>query len=444
MHETSKYFRQDELLKAVRLEFERGLKKQNSKEIKGSLFSNEDCLMSGLALFTFKFPSLLQFDGATRLDDGLGQNIKALFQLNHSAPSDTYMRERLDEIDPSVSRGAFTKIFALLQRSHHLDHFQFMGRYLISLDGTGVFSSSSIHCSNCCVKEHRNGTKTYYHQILAAALVHPDQKVVYPLAPEPIMKEDGSQKNDCERNATKRWVQDFKREHPHLKATILADGLACNEPLIRLLQENNLSYILVCKEGDHTYLKNWIDALGPEDMMQKETISPTGTYRYAIMKDVPLKDGPNAPSVTVVSFQETTPKSKRKWLWVTDLDVTLENVKEFTKGARSRWKIENETFNTLKNQGYQFEHNFGHGNKYLHRVLTSLMMLAFFIDQCLQAVNKRFQAALAHLGSKRALWDRMRNAIFHWLLPDFETLYYLIVHPPPLINVPSVVGTHRS
>ncbi|MBM3611296.1 MAG: transposase [Alphaproteobacteria bacterium] len=440
MQETSKYFRHDELLRVVRVEFEKGLKRQKSPEVKGSLFSNVDCLMSGLALFTFKFPSLLQFDEATREEGVLGKNIKTLFELNHSAPSDTYMRERLDAIDFAVSRTAFTKIFGLLQRSHLLDHFQFMGRYLISLDGTGVFSSSSVHCSNCCVKEHRNGSKTYYHQILGAALVHPDQKVVYPLAPEPIMKEDGNQKNDCERNATKRWVQDFKREHPHLKATILADGLACNEPLIRLLRENNLSYILVCKEGDHTYLKDWIEALGPEDMVQKQTVSSKGTYAYSLMKDVPLKDGPNTLRTTVVSFQETTPTSTRKWLWVTDLDVTLANVEEFTKGARSRWKIENETFNTLKNQGYQFEHNFGHGNKYLHRVLTSLMMLAFFIDQCLQSVNKRFQAALERLGRKRALWDRMRNSIFHWILPDFETLYHLIAHPPPATNVPSILG----
>ena len=150
------------------------------------------------------------------------------------------MRERLDKIPASVTRQAFSNLFTLLQRSKTLENFQFFNdSYLISLDGTGVFSSQSVHCENCCTKHHRDGRITYHHQILAASIVHPDQKVVYPLAPEPIMKGDGDKKNDCERNASKRWVRDFRREHPHLKTIILADGLASNEPFISLLREHN-------------------------------------------------------------------------------------------------------------------------------------------------------------------------------------------------------------
>ena len=37
---------------------------------------------------------------------------------------------------------------------------------------------------------------------------------------------------------------------------------------------------------------------------------------------------------------------------------------------RARWKIENETFNTLKNQGYHFEHNYGHGEQHLSVVFV--------------------------------------------------------------------------
>ena len=115
------------------------------------------------------------------------------------------MRERLDEIAPAVVRPAYTALFSVLQRSKILEQFRFFKDYhLISVDGTGVFSSNKIHCEQCCTKEHKNGTTTYHHQILEAALVHPDQKVVYPLCPEPIMKSDGMLKNDCERNALKR------------------------------------------------------------------------------------------------------------------------------------------------------------------------------------------------------------------------------------------------
>jgi len=41
------------------------------------------------------------------------------------------------------------------------------------------------------------------------------------------------------------------------------------------------------------------------------------------------------------------------------------NAYQIMRGGRARWKIENETFNTLKNQGYNFEHNYGLGKKNL-------------------------------------------------------------------------------
>ena len=49
--------------------------------------------------------------------------------------------------------------------------------------------------------------------------------------------------------------------------------------------------------------------------------------------------------------------------------------------ARTRWRVENEAFNTLKNQGYEFERNYGHGKQFLSSTLAGLMMLAFLVDQ---------------------------------------------------------------
>lgn len=58
------------------------------------------------------------------------------------------------------------------------------------------------------------------------------------------------------------------------------------------------------------------------------------------------------------------------------------------------------------------------------------MMLAFFIDQCLRHVNKRFQAAVEKWGSKSSVWELMRSFLFIYEIPDFETLYHYIVDPP--------------
>jgi len=118
------------------------------------------------------------------------------------------------------------------QRGKVVERFSYYdGHYLLSIDGTGYFSSHEIHCKHCCEKHHRNGDITYYHQMLGAALVHPEHSHVLPLAPEPIIKQDGVKKNDCERNAGKR----LRQTHPHLKFIVIEDGLASNGPHIKKL-----------------------------------------------------------------------------------------------------------------------------------------------------------------------------------------------------------------
>jgi len=102
------------------------------------------------------------------------------------------------------------------------------------------------------------------------------------------------------------------------------------------------------------------------------------------------------------------------------------------RGARARWKIENETFNTLKNQGYHFEHNFGHGHQHLSTVLMHLMMLAFFIDQIQQRCCRLFQAAVTAARSKTRFWQKLRTRFDLCLIPDWETLYRSIIAPPQI------------
>src|ERR671916_2292734 len=87
-----------------------------------------------------------------------------------------------------------------------------------------------------------------------AALIHPDKREVIPLMPEPIVKPDGSEKNDCERNAAKRFVTQFRQDHPHLKVIVTEDSLSSNAPHIETLQAHNMRYLLGVKEGDHAFL----------------------------------------------------------------------------------------------------------------------------------------------------------------------------------------------
>jgi len=112
---------------------------------------------------------------------------------------------------------------------------------------------------------------------------------------------------------------------------------------------------------------------------------------------------------------------------VTDLKITRQSALPIMRGGRCRWKIENETFNTLKNQGYHFEHNFGHGKQHLSVVFSVLMMLAFLIDQVQQISSPLFNAVWDKLGSKRAYWDNIRSHFRHFIFHSMEHLYRAIL-----------------
>ena len=394
-----------------------------------------DHLMSGLALFVLKYPSLLQFD-QNRFCQQTQTNLKTLYGVAH-IPSDTQLRARLDDVNPKDLRSAFTRLFNLLQRSKVLEKFSYsinesiqtkttekpQHYFLLSIDGTQFFSSSKVHCENCCEKNHRNGKTTYYHQMLSAAIVHPNQSIVFPLAPEPIQQQDGETKNDCERNAAKRLLADIRREHPHLKLIVVEDGIASNGPHINQLKSLNYNFILGAKPKDHKVLFETIET-SPETAFYTWTDDKKIEHAFQYLNNTPLNATHANLNINFFKYQETHPSGKvQNFSWVTHLPLSQETLMALMRAARSRWKIENETFNTLKNQSYHFEHNFGHGHAHLANVMANLMFLGFFIDQIQFICCRKFQRALKKAKSKVQLWQQLRAAWFCFLLPDWETYY---------------------
>ena len=211
----------------------------------GQQFSLPDVLMSGLAVFSLKYPSLLKFD-EQRNEARIRANLKALYGVQQ-APCDTQMRSVLDRVDPIEVRAPFIQINQRLYDQGILESFRYLGGFLISVDGTGEFSSSHIHCPQCCTRQHRNGEIGYHHQLLGAVIVHPDQKQVIPLFPEAITHQDGETKNDCEANASKRLLRAIRKAFPNWPFRVIEDSLSANGPHINLLKELNIGYIISVK-----------------------------------------------------------------------------------------------------------------------------------------------------------------------------------------------------
>ena len=136
------------------------------------------------------------------------------------------------------------------------------------------------------------------------------------------------------------------------------------------------------------------------------------THTFKILNNVPLNQSNQDVRVNFIEYWEYSKKKDKVTYhnsWVTDFTLTKNNAYTIMRGGRARWKIENETFNTLKKQGYHFEHNFGLGKKHLAEVFTMLMMLAFLVDQTQQLCCPLFQAVLAKLKYKKTLWHRIRS-----------------------------------
>jgi len=407
----------------------------------------ENALQSGFALFALKFPSLLKFE-EERKERGMS-NLTNIFLVDQ-VPSDTQMREIIDGVSPKEIRKLFKKIFKKIQKAKKLEAFEFMRlknapHYLLPVDGTGYFSSHTVSCPSCQVKSHKNGDVTYYHQMLGAAIVHPSMKTVIPMAPEPILKQDGAKKNDCEYNAFKRLAEQFRNDHPKLNVIIAGDALYAKGALIKILNQYSMSYILNVKPKGNEKLFDFIqgsDHRGHVLYHEKQEsigdkIKKTVTHKFRYKNGVPIDN--NSSLELQVNFLEyweitewTSSKGKhsreeKHFSWVTDIYLNKNTIWKIMKGGRARWTIENEVFNTLKNQGYHFEHNFGHGEKNLSTNFAMLMMLAFYMDQVQEMACKSFQKILKLLRKCR-VWERIKTFYQLVKVDNWTSLLELLIN----------------
>ena len=275
--------------------------------------------------------------------------------------------------------------------------------------------------------EHPEEEVTYYHNMFCAAIVHPDKKIVLPFAPEPIMKTDGASKNDHERNASKRLYADARREHPHMKFIIVEDAIASNVPHLTDLKALNMRYIIGAKPGDHKFLFDLVKKSQCTEYSHQTEDGKTHRYRY--INQVQLNNSHPDFKTNFVEYWETDKNGEvQHFSWITDITITDENVYHIMRGGRVNWRIENNTFNTLKNQDYHFSHNFGHGYKNLSTVFGMLMMLAFFVDQVQELSCHLFKKARANFKSRTSLWETIRNLFKQFFLLSWDDLFRGIAH----------------
>jgi transposase len=403
----------DKLIKLVRS----GFSKVSDPRRNNSSYELSSFLNLSFAMFHLKDSSLSSFKEQFSVRS---ENLKRVYGAD-VLPGDTAVRQTIDQVDPKELQTLFKPQLDFLKSQGVIKQRRVLDDYTtVTVDGTGHYCSGTKSCPQCMVKNHRNGKRSYYHQLLGAVSVHPDESTVFPVACEAIVKQDGSTKNDCELNASKRIIPQIRAALGEEKIIAVFDALYCNGPHIKLLRENKMNYIIGTK--GKTYVDIQVEDLrekGALETFSWQTKDHNCTVNY--VNGLILNGQHQEILINYFEFIETDQKSGETTFystWIIDIEITEQNIKELVAVARSRWKIENETFNTLKNQGYHLEHNFGHGKKNLATNFAILTFLAFLIDQIAQHLDKDFQAAKTVCKTFKSLWEKIKSIFY--LLPTMS------------------------
>ena len=395
---------------------------------KNRTYSIEDVALAAFSVFFTQSPSFLAHQIAMTKSRGLS-NAQTLFGLS-KIPCDNHIRDLLDHVPATQIFPMFDRIFHALHEQGHLQAFQVLdGQLLVALDGTQYHSSTSIHCDQCSVTQHRNGQTTYSHAVVTPVIVAPGQRYVLPLAPEFITPQDGHQKQDCENAAAKRWLSQYAKGFQGHQITVLGDDLYSRQPLCEQILAASWNFLFVCKPTSHKTLYEWLEGLerlgGIHTLTRqrrKGKRKTLDTYRFA--SQLPLRDGDAA--LTVDWCELTTTDENGKVLYrnafVSNQTITADNVEAMVQAARTRWKVENENNNTLKTKGYHLTHNFGHGKHHLSATLATLNLLAFLLHTVLDHMDSKYQLIRATLPSRTMFFQHIQALTSYLCFESFDAL----------------------
>jgi len=386
-------------------------------------YTFEEIIISAFALFFFQSPSWLGFQTKMQKQRALN-NARSLFGVKN-IPTSNHISAIIDELDPRLLSSIFDDICSLLVKENIIKSFEFMGKktLLVAVDGTQYHSSKKICCEGCLTRIH-NKVTTYSHSALVASIVSPEYNQVIPLMPEFIRNEDGNEKQDCELNASKRWLKRFNKLFEEYEIIILGDDLFAHEPFIEATIEQKHNFILVAKDTSHKTMYKYIEDNKPTELtITKFEKHKKYIYKYRYLNEVPIKKD---SELTGVNWCEVTIYKDHKQVYfncfITDIKITDKNVEDIAKAGRSRWKIENENNNVLKTKGYHLEHNFGHGKRHLSEFLFTFNLLSFLVHTTLFVCDRQYKILYDMSSSREVFFQDIKSITKFLYFPSWDIM----------------------
>jgi hypothetical protein len=412
---------------------------------------NKRYLLSGIllliiALFFTKSESLNNFYESILTKDPSLKNIIRIFHIVLIRPMKTVSKiaskipvaNTIRNILDGISTTAFTKVFHyfynLVKNIKDKDgkyvFNSFNGRKIIALDGTQYLSSNNVSCDNCCTKTHNKNTanpiKEHVECFLPAVLVSIPLKLVLIIGFEFIRNVKEYEKQDCEINAAKRLIPRLIETIGTDDAIILGDDIYAHQPLIELITQNsNYQYIFTCKPKSHKEIfNNQIGlSLHTKNVIRAASDGKSETITYKWINQIQLRDKDSIltnyveyTSIISNSNVKTNNKNAKKdivqhFSYITNIKITNHNVEDIVKTGRARWQIENNDFNTMKNHGYNLEHNFGHGKKTLCCIFVILLAIAFNLHIIADIIDQVWHFNRLSFKTLKAFHNYIKNII---------------------------------
>jgi hypothetical protein len=402
---------------------------------KNTSYSMADFALAAFAPFFVQSPSFLAHQRHLETAQGRS-NCQTLFGLD-KIPTDARIRTMLDPVEPSHFHPLFGDLMAELRQSGGLEAMRCLdGHILIALDGTEYHCSREIHCPNCSHRKRGKDKIEYFHTMLAASIVAPRCNRAIPLEPEFIVPQDGHEKQDCESRAVRRWLAAHGAQYRPLEPVYLGDDLFSRQPICEAVLTAGGHFLFVCKPDSHSAIEDFLTGIHPETLTEQvRRGKKRTTCRYRWLNGVPLRGDEKAIPVNWFGVEICDDKGVVTYRnsFISDLPVHRANVAAMVAAGRARWKVENETFNTLKTKGYHLEHNFGHGEQHLASVLATLNLLAFACHTVCDLADKEWRAARRELVVRQGFFQTLVALTAYLVFPSWEHLLQTMAfaRPPP-------------
>src|SRR5208282_5209617 len=290
----------------------------------GGVYSMADIGLSAFSLFFMQSESFLSYQRSL-YEGHKTSNCHTLFGMA-KIPTDNHIRSMLDPVHPSHLQSSFDQVVAALREKGGMKEFQRLGgRALIALDGTEYFCSYKLGCPHCLTRQRSNGKTEFYHSMLAATIVAPGHNMAVPLMPEFIARQDGAEKQDCERNAAKRWLMTHSERMAALRPVYLGDDLFACQPICAAVLASGGDFLFTAKPESHKTLYDFMNGATLDELsvVRKEGARRL-TYRYRWFAGAPLREGKDALAVNWIRVTIADAKGKKTYdgAFATSLEIS--------------------------------------------------------------------------------------------------------------------------